>query len=61
MESFGGFTRLLVGSPLEQELNGEATYTLFAPADVAFAFLSPETITQLLHAEDQGILSDVLG
>ena len=61
MESFGGFTRLLVGSPLEQELNGEATYTLFAPADVAFAFLSPETITQLLHAENQGILSDILG
>jgi len=61
VESFGGFTRLLVGSPLEQELNGEATYTLFAPADVAFAFLSPETITQLLHAENQGILSDVLG
>jgi len=55
------FTSLLEGSPLEQELNGEATYTLFAPADIAFAYLSPETITQLLHADNQGILSDVLG
>lgn len=58
---FRSFTRLLEGSPLEEELNGEASYTLFAPADIAFAYLSPETITQLLHAENQGILSDVLG
>jgi len=35
------FTRLLEGSSLEQELNGEAFYTLFAPADIAFAYLSP--------------------
>ena len=55
------FTRLLEGSSLEQELNGEAFYTLFAPADIAFAYLSPETITQLLHAENHGILTDVLG
>jgi len=58
---FRSFTRLLEGSSLEQELNGEATYTLFAPADIAFAYLLPETITQLLHAENQGILSNVLG
>ena len=58
---FRSFTHLLEGSPLERELNGEATYTLFAPADIAFAYLSPETITQLLHAENQGILADVLG
>jgi len=58
---FRSFTNLLAGSPLEQELNGEATYTLFAPADIAFAYLSPETITRLLHAENQGILADVLG
>jgi len=58
---FRSFTRLLEGSPLEQELNGEASYTLFAPADVAFAYLSAETIDQLLHAENQGILADVLG
>ena len=58
---FRSFTRLLEGSSLEEELNGEASYTLFAPADIAFAYLSPETITQLLHAENQGILSNVLG
>lgn len=58
---FRSFTRLLEGSPLEKELNGEASYTLFAPADIAFAYLSPETIDQLLHAENQGILADVLG
>ena len=55
------FTRLLEGSVLEQELNGEATYTLFAPADIAFACLSPSTIKQLLHAENQEILGEVLG
>ncbi len=58
---FRSFTRLLEGSALEMELNGDASYTLFAPADIAFAYLSPETIDQLLHAENQGILGDVLG
>ena len=58
---FRSFTRLLEGSPLEQELNGAASYTLFAPADIAFAYLSPETIDQLLRAQNQGILADVLG
>ena len=58
---FRSFTRLLEGSLLEQELSGEASYTLFAPADIAFAYLSAETITQLVHAENQGTLTDVLG
>ena len=58
---FRSFTRLLEGSPLQQELNGEAPYTLFAPADIAFAYLSPKTITHLLHAENQGMLPRVLG
>ena len=58
---FRSFTRLLEGSPLEKELNGAASYTLFAPADIAFAYLSPETIDHLLSAEYQGILADVLG
>lgn len=58
---FRSFTRLVQGSPLEKELNGEASYTLFAPADITFAYLSRESIDQLLHAENQGILADVLG
>lgn len=58
---FRSFTRLLEGSSLERELRGEGTYTLFAPADISFAYLPPETIKQLLDAANQGILADVLG
>src|SRR5687768_8031412 len=54
-------TRLLEGSSLEQELSREGTYTLFAPADISFAYLPPQTINQLLDAANQGILADVLG
>lgn len=58
---FRSFTRLLEGSSLERELRGEGTYTLFAPADISFAYLPPEAINQLLDAANQGILADVLG
>jgi hypothetical protein len=43
---FRSFTHLLEGSPLEQELNGEATYTLFAPAETAL-FLILITVDHL--------------
>jgi uncharacterized surface protein with fasciclin (FAS1) repeats len=58
---FQTFTRLLEGSPLEQRLRSQESFTLFAPVDISFAYLSPETFDGLLRAENQGLLSDVLG
>jgi uncharacterized surface protein with fasciclin (FAS1) repeats len=58
---FQTFTRLLAGTSLEGELKSEASYTLFAPVDVAFAYLPPETLEQLLKAEYHGMLAKVLG
>ena len=58
---FQTFTRLLEGSTLEQKLRSREVFTLFAPVDVAFAYLSPETFNHLLRAENQGILADLLG
>lgn len=58
---FQTFTRLLEGSPFEQRLRSHESFTLFAPVDISFAYLSPETFDGLLRAENQGILSDVLG
>ena len=58
---FQTFTRLLEGSPLEQRLRSRESFTLFAPVDISFAYLSPETFDGLLRAENQGLLSDVLG
>ncbi len=57
---FQTFTRLLEGSELEQRLRGQESFTLFAPIDISFAYLSPETFDGLLRAENQGILSHVL-
>ncbi len=58
---FRTFTRLLEGSLLEQKLRSQESFTLFAPVDIAFAYLAAETFDQLLRAEHQGLLSDVLG
>lgn len=58
---FHTFTRLLEGSPLEKRLRGKESFTLFAPVDISFAYLTPETFDGLLRAENEGILSDVLG
>lgn len=58
---FSTFTRLLEGSPLEQRLRGQESFTLFAPVDVSFAYLPPETFDGLLKAENEGTLSEVLG
>jgi uncharacterized surface protein with fasciclin (FAS1) repeats len=57
---FQTFTRLLEGSPLEERLRSPESFTLFAPVDISFAYLPTETFDQLLRAESQGILSDVL-
>ena len=58
---FQTFTRLLEGSPLEQRLRSTEAFTLFAPIDMSFAYLSSETFDGLLRAENQGILSEVFG
>lgn len=58
---FQTFTRLLEGSPLEQRLRSRESFTLFAPVDISFAYLSPETFHGLLRAQNHGTLSDVLG
>jgi uncharacterized surface protein with fasciclin (FAS1) repeats len=58
---FQTFTRLLEGSPLETRLRSQELFTLFAPVDISFAYLSAETFDQLLRAENGGVLSEVLG
>ena len=58
---FQTFMRLLEGSPLERRLRRQESFTLFAPVDISFAYLPPETFDRLLRAANQGILSDVLG
>ena len=58
---FQTFTRLLEGSPLEKRLRSQESFTLFAPVDISFAYMSAESFDHLLSAENEGILSDVLG
>ncbi len=58
---FQTFTRLVEGSPLEARLRSRELFTLFAPVDISFAYLPHKTLDHLLRAENQGILSEVLG
>ena len=58
---FQTFTKLLEGSRLEMELRRPKPYTLFAPADIAFAYLPAETLDSLIRAENAGMLEDLLG
>lgn len=58
---FQTFTRLIEGSPLEQRLRGQESFTIFAPVDISFAYLTPETFDTLLRAETDGVLAEVLG
>lgn len=58
---FQTFTRLLEGSPLEARLRSQELFTLFAPVDISFAYLSDEMFDHLLRAENDGVLLDVLG
>lgn len=57
---FQTFTRMLEGSTLEQQLSGVSSYTVFAPADIAFAYLPGETLNRLLEAQSCGSLAEVL-
>ena len=57
---FQTFTRLLEGSSLERQLRSPTCFTLFAPADIAFAYVSPETLNRLVQADFEGTLADML-
>lgn len=57
---FQTFTRLLEGTQLEKELRSNKCYTLFAPTDVAFVDVPNKILNQLLRAESQEILANVL-
>jgi len=57
---FQTFTRMLEGSTLEQQLRNVSSYTVFAPADIAFAYLPGETLNRLLEAQSCGNLAEVL-
>lgn len=57
---FQTFTRLLEGTQLEKELTSNKCYTLFAPTDVAFVDVPNKILNQLLRAESQEILANVL-
>lgn len=58
--TFQTFARLLEGSHFERTLRSGGSYTVFAPADIAFASIGEETIRQLVRAEGLGILAEVL-
>ena len=58
--TFQTFTRLLEGSHFERTLRSGGSYTVFAPADISFAYIGEETIRRLLCAEGLGILAEVL-
>jgi uncharacterized surface protein with fasciclin (FAS1) repeats len=57
---FQTFTRLIEGSTLERTLRSKTTYTLFAPSDIAFAFLADNALGLLLRAESEGTLIQLL-
>ena len=57
---FQTFTRLLEGSSVERQLRSTTCFTLFAPADIAFAYISHETLNRLVQADCAGTLADML-
>jgi uncharacterized surface protein with fasciclin (FAS1) repeats len=58
--TFRVFTRLLQGSLLESRLRSEASFTLFAPTDIAFAKLSTVTLKWLLQPQNEDRLDEIL-
>ena len=58
--TFGVFTYLVKGSWLEGRLRSESPLTLFAPADMAFTGLPPETLNWLLEPQNEVRLSEIL-
>lgn len=57
---FQTFTRLMEGSSVERQLQSTTCFTLFAPADIAFAYISLETLNRLVQMDCEGTLADVL-
>src|SRR5258706_11224543 len=50
--AFSKFTRLLQSSGLEAELEGNGSFTVFAPSDAAFEAASTEMINALSRPDD---------
>jgi uncharacterized surface protein with fasciclin (FAS1) repeats len=59
-ESFSTLTNALQATGLDQELQGQEEYTVFAPTDEAFAALPPGTLDRLLLPENREILTRIL-
>lgn len=51
---------LVEGTALERKLRDADPCTLFAPTDIAFAFIPARTLNDLLQAENQGVLAILL-
>jgi uncharacterized surface protein with fasciclin (FAS1) repeats len=59
--TFSVFSRLLEGSLIEQKLRSElSSFTLFAPANIAFTTLSTVTLQWLLEPENEQRLAEIL-
>jgi uncharacterized surface protein with fasciclin (FAS1) repeats len=58
--TFTAFSRLLEGSWLEKTLRSEASFTVFAPADIAFTRLSDVTLHWLLEPKNEPRLAEIL-
>lgn len=58
--SFSTLEQAIQAAELEDVLNAEGPYTVFAPTDEAFAALPPETLDQLLQPENQDALRQIL-
>ena len=58
--TFTVFTHLVDGSLLERKLRSESTFTLFAPADMAFTGLPADTLKWLLEPQNEHRLTEIL-
>jgi transforming growth factor-beta-induced protein len=58
--TFTVFSGLLEGSLLEKRLRSESSFTLFAPADIAFTRLSAITLHWLLEPQNEQRLVEIL-
>jgi uncharacterized surface protein with fasciclin (FAS1) repeats len=59
-DSFNTLATAIKAAGLQETLNSEGPYTIFAPTDEAFAAIPPETLQQLLLPENQQVLRQIL-
>ena len=58
--NLGIMSKGIIASSLDEVLNGDGPYTVFAPSDLAFGRLSREKMESLLLPENKKELSDLL-